>query len=92
MTRVEVKMPRTWCDEIEILRSCHKTRDYSMMLAAVERLQLHGDAMESALDRDWKMKRYIQDKDTPNVNPEEFKEQVIKLGEKRWGKREEGDG
>ena len=38
-----------FCTELNRMREMNKTHDYSGLASAIERLQTHGDAMESAL-------------------------------------------
>jgi len=40
---------RTWCEILEDLRTCFKTRNFSYMLGLIAELQYAGDKMEAGL-------------------------------------------
>lgn len=46
---ITIDVERYVCTELEELRKMHRCRDYSGMLAVVERIQRHVNAMEEAL-------------------------------------------
>ena len=51
MSRVPVTLDvdRYICSELEDLRKMYETRDFAHMLASIERIQRHANAMEEAL-------------------------------------------
>lgn len=53
---------RTWCNIIDDLKSCYRTRNFSYVLGLLEELQYAGDKMEAALEgkkdlKDWAERR-----------------------------------
>lgn len=46
---ITIDVDRFLCDELEVLRRCNETRDFSLVPGTVERIQLHANAMEGGL-------------------------------------------
>lgn len=65
------------CAALDYLRKMHETRDYSGLMATVERIQYHANAMESALDRNleakWFIKSHVED---TGMTDTEFRNQL----------------
>jgi predicted DNA binding CopG/RHH family protein len=60
MSRVPftIDVDRYICSELENMRNMYKNRDFSGMMANIERIQQHGTAMEEAL---WEYRSKLQD-------------------------------
>ncbi len=48
---ITIELDQTLCHELDEMRDAVKTLDFSSILASIERVQKHGNAMESALYR-----------------------------------------
>lgn len=55
------------CDCLEYLRKMHETRDYSSLLAVVERLQHHVNRMESGVGKRYSVNRILEDDNLSNT-------------------------
>lgn len=62
------------CDCLDILRKCNETRDYSMLLATVERIQVHANRMEAGLQKGWSVRTTLEDEEMSD------KEKLEKIG------------
>lgn len=49
------------CTCLEYIRKMHETRDYSGLLAVVERIQQHANAMEAGLGNRWFLESILYD-------------------------------
>ena len=65
------------CTELEYIRKMHETRDYSSLMATVERIQYHANRMEDAIsasfERKWRVKGYCDD---DSLSDADFREKV----------------
>lgn len=76
----EIDVDRYICTELQAMRTMHETRDYSRLLAAVERVQQHADAMEDALYASQKAKEWLKDNtNNHDLDNNEFRSEAEKL-------------
>jgi hypothetical protein len=71
---ITIKIDEFICTDLGYIRKMHKTRDYSQLMAVVERMQMHANAMESAIHNysDIKYKLALKVND-PEVSDEDFR-------------------
>lgn len=86
MTRVPytVNVDEYVCTELERLRKAYETRDFSSVLATVERIQVHVSAMENALHREWVVSNAISKAWDPELSDEDFRKQLKKAAKKKY--------
>lgn len=67
------------CSELELIRTMDKTRDYSGLMAAVERIQFYASSMENALSSYGNI-RYVLKHDVfdKEISDEEFRKSAKK--------------
>ena len=76
------KVPYTFidqyiCTELENVRKMNENRDYSGLAASIERIQMHANAMESALHRYSDIKYVLASKVTDDkVTHQEFRDRA----------------
>ena len=71
---VTVNIDEFICTDLEYIRKMHKTRDYSQLMAVVERIQMHANAMESAIHNYSGIKYRLAEKvNNSEVSDEEFR-------------------
>lgn len=84
MSRVPytVDIDNTICSELERMRKCCETLDFSLMPALIERVQYHANAMEGGL---WARKNYhewltrlLEELSTQEINEQDFVNKVRK--------------
>lgn len=80
------------CDCLERLRKMHETRDYSQLLATVERLQQHVNAMESGLGKGYVVERILNTSENPPAKVEKIAklfDLVYNADTKGWEKKDD---
>lgn len=78
-----IDVNRYICTELEYLRKMLVTHDFSMLPAAIERIQFHASSMEEALYRYEGIKYTLKNAvDNAEMTDEEFRKKALKvLGE-----------
>jgi hypothetical protein len=72
-----INVDRYICTELEYLRKMLVTHDFSMMPAAIERIQFHASSMEEALYRYEGIRYQLKDKvDDEETTDEKFREKT----------------
>jgi len=75
-----IDVNRYICTELEYLRKMLVTHDFSMLSAAIERIQFHASSMEEALyryeDIKYKLKNAV---DNEEMTDEEFRKKALKV-------------
>jgi hypothetical protein len=75
-----INVDRYICTELEYIRKMLETHDFSMLRAAVERIQFHASSMEEALYRyegiKYKLKNKVDDKE---VDDEAFRKVALEV-------------
>lgn len=60
------------CTELEYIRKMHETRDYSGLMATVERIQYHANRMEGAIsaafDKKWEIDEMCSDESISDID------------------------
>lgn len=71
---VTIKIDEFICTDLAYIRKMHKTRDYSQLMAVVERMQMHANAMEAAIQNYSDIKYTLAGKvNDSKVSDEEFR-------------------
>lgn len=80
MSKVRYVYIDEWvCSCLGEIRKMNETRDYSSLMAVVERIQHHVNMMEAGLEKSWKTREILFNKDMDD------KEKIKKL-KKAWKK------
>ncbi len=75
-----IDVNRYICTELEYLRKMLVTHDFSMLPAAIERIQFHASSMEEALYRYEGIKYTLKnDVDSETISDAEFREKAKKV-------------
>jgi len=75
-----IDVNRYICTELEYLRKMLVTHDFSMMPAAIERIQFHATSMEEALYRYEGIKYTLKNAvDDEKMTDEEFRKKALKV-------------
>ena len=75
-----IDVNRYICTELEYLRKMLVTHDFSMMPAAIERIQFHATSMEEALYRYEGIKYTLKNAvDNEEMTDEEFRKKALKV-------------
>jgi len=75
-----IDVNRYICTELEYLRKMLVTHDFSMMPAAIERIQFHASSMEEALYRYEGIKYTLKNAvDDEKMTDEEFRKKALKV-------------
>lgn len=76
------------CTALEQIRKMNETRDYSSLMAVVERIQFHAQRMEDAIYAALDNKYWIkQNTHSPDMDDQEFRKQM----QQRFKKGNEND-
>jgi hypothetical protein len=71
----KIEINRWLCDELDAVRKMYETRDFSGLMAAVERMQIHANSMESAIHSYHHIKYKLYNKLTDEeVSDKEYRE------------------
>jgi len=77
-----IDVNRYICTELEYLRKMLVTHDFSMLSAAIERIQFHASSMEEALYRYEGIKYTLKNAvDDEKMTDEEFRKKALKVFE-----------
>lgn len=75
-----IDVNRYICTELEYLRKMLVTHDFSMLPAAIERIQFHASSMEEALYRYEGIKYTLKNAvDNEEMTDEEFRKKALKV-------------
>lgn len=75
-----IDVNRYICTELEYLRKMLVTHDFSMLPAAIERIQFHGSSMEEALYRYEGIKYTLKNAvDNEEISDAEFRKKALKV-------------
>lgn len=75
-----INIDRFICTELEYIRKMNENRDYSMLAAAIERIQYHASSMEEALYRYEGIKyRLKDDVNNKDVTDEDFRKKAAEV-------------
>jgi hypothetical protein len=75
-----INVDRYICTELEYLRKMLVTHDFSMLPAAIERIQFHASSMEEALYRYEGIKYTLKNKiDEEGVTDADFREKALEV-------------
>lgn len=84
-------MNRTWCDTLEAMRKCYKTRNFAGLLGLIEEQQDMANRMEAALSDQRSFKHY---RDQAKKYKDQMKKELKALNKvlKKKGKDEIKEG